>query len=89
MIMTVNTGYGYLKDSEGHIVSAYELPIGEHPLSDGYTYMEVGTKEEMESVEIYKKPLTTEEETELLIIAKMDEVLRKLAVDELTAEGKI
>lgn len=55
--MKVKTGFGYFKDKDNHIVSKYELPIGEHPLKDDYSYVEVATKEELNNIEIYEDPI--------------------------------
>jgi hypothetical protein len=59
--MVVKTGYGYIQDSNGHIVSRCELPKGEHPLKDGYSYIEVQSRSELENVTLWIPPPTVEE----------------------------
>jgi hypothetical protein len=71
--MDVKTGIGYIKDSEGKIVCKYDLPKGQHPLKDGYTYTEIASKKELGNIEVYKKPikqLTIEEKLNKLGITK-------------------
>jgi len=59
--MTVVTGFGYLTDAEGHIVSKYELPVGDHPLSDGYSAVEVESLAALDLIEVWVPPPTPEE----------------------------
>lgn len=59
--MNVTTGFGYLTDSEGHITDKYALPIGEHPLKDGFTQTEVADKEAFDAIEIWKAPVSPED----------------------------
>ena len=84
--MNVTTGFGYfLKD--GKIDSKYELPIGEHPIAEGLTAVEVADKDALDAIEVYKEPivLTPEQELEQLIDAKK----RELAISELKKDGKL
>jgi len=60
-VMTVTTGFGYLTDSNGHITDKYILPIGEHPLSEGYTQTEVADQSALDAVEIYVEPISPEQ----------------------------
>ena len=83
--MDVKTGYGYLKDIEEHIVSKYDFPIGRHSLKEGYTFVEVANKEELNHVEIYVPPKTADEVREEKIHAE----IRQLAIDSLIAKGEI
>lgn len=58
--MIVTTGFGYLIKDE-KIVSKYVLPIGSHPLINGYTQVEVANQEALDFIEVYHKPLTPEQ----------------------------
>jgi len=85
---TVVSGYGYFTDDKGNIVSLATLPVGEHPIKDGYTYTEVANKTELDAVILFKPiqsaDLNTINEREDLIRAK----IRELAIEDLVAEGK-
>lgn len=59
--MNVTTGYGYFTDSLGHITSKYCLPIGEHPLSEGFIQTEVADQAALDLVEIWKEPVNPED----------------------------
>ena len=59
--MIVKTGYGYIKDPKGNIISKYELPIGKHKDPIGYIYHEVNTKKELDAIEIYREPESIEQ----------------------------
>ena len=83
--MLVITGYGYIKDAEGRVISKYDLPPGEHPLKGGYTYHEVVNQQALDKIEVYTPPLTEEEEVATLIGKKQ----RELAIAELQKEGKL
>jgi len=52
----VATGYGYMKDASGNVIAKAELPIGKHNLSNEYTYVEVGNKQILDSVQVYVAP---------------------------------
>jgi len=71
--MNVSTGYGYIQDSQGRVICRYELPKGQHPIKDGYTYKEVNNKKELEKIEVYEEPerkLSLEEKLSKLGITK-------------------
>lgn len=73
--MDVKTGIGYIKDSDGKIICKYDLPKGQHPLKDGYTYTEIATKQDLDKVVVYQEPvrvLTTEEKLEKVGLSKQD-----------------
>ena len=53
--ITVTTGFGYYKNSDGNIESKAQLPKGKHQIKDGYTYIEVANQAELNSVVIPKK----------------------------------
>lgn len=57
----VKTGFGYFKDKKGNIVGKAELPKGEHPLQDEFTYHEVKTKEELDAIQEYVPEKTKED----------------------------
>jgi len=81
----VTTGFGYFVDSAGHKIAKAELPPGEHPLRDNFTYVEVATKQALDAVELYIESPTPEQQSEKLIADKT----RQLAVAALVAEGKL
>ncbi|HDP36655.1 MAG TPA: hypothetical protein ENN27_02110 [Candidatus Atribacteria bacterium] len=84
--MLVKTGYGYIKDKDGKIVAKYDLPKGKHPATEGYTYHEVATKEELDKIKVYQEPIieTEEQKQERLIQQK----IREMAIAELRKEGR-
>lgn len=80
----VKTGFGYFVDSNGHITDKATLPIGKHPL-EGYTYVEVASKNELDAVKLYIKP-----KTDKLIKEEMIQIkIREQAIKELQKEGKL
>jgi len=81
----VQTGYGYFKDSEGHIIAKALLPEGTHPIKDGYTYHEVNTQKVLNKIKVWQPPLTQEEAYKKKISKKM----RKLAIQALKDEGEL
>lgn len=82
---TVTTGFGYIKDASGKIVSKAELPLGKHPLKTGYSYVEVASKAELDLVEVYTPPPTAEVVKERKIQAEM----RAMAEERLKARGEL
>ncbi len=88
MEFEVKTGYGYFKDENGRIVAKAILPKGKHPIKKGYKYVEVASEKELNSIKISidNKRLT---EKERLIIEKQNEILRRMAIQELKKEGKL
>lgn len=48
--ITVTTGFGYLKDASNEPTDKCILPIGDHSIDDGYTYVEVATQAELDAV---------------------------------------
>ena len=82
----VKTGFGYYKDAQGRIFAKAELPIGEHPLADGYTYTEVADGAALAAVRIYQDPAEIERrQNEQKITAK----IRKMAIEELTKANEL
>lgn len=78
----VKTGLGYFKNSQGNVVSYARLNTGEHECTEGFTYYEVETEEDLEKVELYKEPMKSEEISE----KKIQEKLREIAVTEIKKE---
>lgn len=83
--MNITTGFGYIKDSNDNIIAKYELPIGEHPLKDGYSFVEVNDKESLDAVEVFVPPPTKEQETESII----QQTLRDIATLQLQTSGML
>jgi len=59
--MLVKTGYGYYKDKDNHNRAKYVLPVGEHPLSEGFTAVEVESLAALDLIEVWVPPPTPEE----------------------------
>lgn len=57
----VSTGYGYIVDGVGNVISKSELPIGKHDLKEGYSYVELNNKAELDAIQVYVPPPTQEE----------------------------
>lgn len=83
----VKTGYGYIKDKDGNIVSKSEIPVGFHSLPDGYTYVPVSNKEELDNVKVYIPPKTDEQLKQEAIQKEKDSILQQQAIDNLKAKG--
>ena len=82
--MIVQTGFGYIKNADGNITDKYVLPLGEHPLKDGYTQYEVADQAELDSVVLYEDPKVKEE---VAVEALIQKKMRELAVSTLKTEG--
>jgi hypothetical protein len=86
--MICTTGFGYLT-KDGKITDKYELPLGEHPLKEGYDFVEVEDQAALDAVEIYVEPVSEEvhaaQETEILIQKKT----RDLSIQALKSEGSL
>lgn len=82
----VKTGFGYYVDSAGHKITKAELPVGEHPLADDFTYVEVANKEALDAIELYVDPAALEREKNEQKIATWT---RRAAIDALIAEGQL
>ncbi len=88
-IFTVSTGFGYFLDKDNFVYCKAILPLGEHPLKDEFIYVEVNSKEELEAIEVYIKPLTSEQIKEQMIQNKIKDMTRDMAIAELQKEGKL
>ena len=89
----VKTGYGYLEDATGNIISKCELPAGNHPLRDGYTYKEVKTKAALDKIKPWIHPDIVRERkiAEEISRVKLEEYNqdRQDAIDRLTSAGEL
>ena len=84
--MKVNTGFGYIKDAVGEIVAKCELPAGDHKLKDGFEFVEVADQAALDAVEVYVDPAEiVKSDNE----KKITQRIRKIAIDQLKAEGKL
>ena len=84
MNFTTKTGYGYFKDRDGNIVAKCELQPGEHPLKEGYKYVEA-SRAELDSIKTAAPVLSEEEIREQKIQAEM----RKMAEERLISRGEL
>lgn len=84
--MEVKTGFGYFVDTQGHKLSNYELPAGEHPLKDGFDYVECANKEALDAIVLWVDPAVIEKaENERKIHAKA----RAISIAELIKDGEL
>ena len=82
----VNTGFGYFKNAAGKITDKAELPPGDHPQKDGYTYTEVADQAALDAVTVYQDPADLQAaEYE----KKIRDQTRSNAVDVLKAAGQL
>lgn len=84
--INVVTGFGYIKDIVGNIITKCELPIGRHEIKDGYVYVEVTSKEELDKISVYAPPELTQK---LLNEQKIQNEMRQMAIERLKARGEI
>ena len=98
--LNTKTGLGYIKDEKDRIILKYELPIGTHPLKDGYSYQDVATRADLLKVKISEEAKKEEQAKELnMSIQEMEErafeealiqkELRAKAIEKLKLEGKV
>lgn len=58
----VKTGFGYLKDKSGQIVSKVRFSPGIYPLNNnGLDYVEVANKQALDAIEVYVEPTSQED----------------------------
>ena len=81
--MKVNTGYGYFT-KDGKIIAKYDLPIGEHPLKDGYGFVEVNSISALSSVVVDQEP----KDAETLHNEEIQKELIAMAEASLKSKGK-
>lgn len=84
--MTVKTGFGYFRDAQGHIISKAELPPGDHPLRDGFTYTELENQASLDALEIWQDPAVMERQTNE---AKISVKIRADAIADLIVKGEL
>jgi len=73
--MTAKTGYGYITDSNGHIIAKEELYPGTYPLTDGYKYTEVADKSSLMATTVYTPPETPQQQQVDLNAKALQEVI--------------
>ena len=79
------TGYGIIKDQDGNVICKCELlKDKEHPIKDGYSFEEVTTKDELDSITVVHNP--TEEE---ILEKKIRDEMRLIAIESLKAKNEI
>ena len=84
--LETETGLGYFKDQADHVIAKADLPPGRHLLKDGFIFVEVSNRDELDQVEIYRDPAEIQKQGDrTLIAAKM----RLIAIAQLIAEGKL
>ena len=83
-IITVKTGLGYFTDSQGNIIARSQLPQGEHPLKDGFDYVEVTNQAVLDAIVVYREPETIKQQQDRLIT----QTLREIAEFQLRTERK-
>jgi len=83
--MEIKTGFGYIKDSSDNIVAKYDLPAGTHPLKEGFSFVEVETRDDLKNISVYVPPKTPDE----ILEGKIQAEIRSLAVASLTSKGKL
>lgn len=54
--MEVRSGYGYIKDLSGNVVTKCRLTPGVYPIKNGYKYIEVNSLAELNAIEVYVEP---------------------------------
>lgn len=84
----LTTGFGYIKDSNNKIISKYELPRGDHPISDEFEFVELPDKAAMDAVII--EPSEPEPQTaEQIREDKIQAEIRAMAIERLEARGEL
>ncbi len=56
--VNVVTGFGYITDSNSHIIAKARYPLGSINISNGLTYTEVANHQELDNITIYTPPLS-------------------------------
>lgn len=82
----VVTGFGYLQDINGNIIAKCELLKGENNIKEGYTYVELISKEELDKISVY---ISEETIKKLSDEKKIQDEIRQIAVERLKARGEI
>ena len=87
--MKVKTGFGYLKDKDGNIVSKYDLTKGDHLIPEDMTFVEVSDAGTLSSVRIHGKKTEDEMIAESALEKKIDDEMRAMAIERLQARGEL
>lgn len=80
----VQTGFGYYRDQQGHIIAKAELSLGPHDLADGLVYVEVEDQLALGMIEVYQDPAELQQAAQQ---QKIQDKLRQMAITELTKDG--
>jgi len=86
MKILVQTGYGYYKNKDGHIVCKSELPLGAHELDYDLVYVEVDDKQALDLIEVWCDPVDVERRHNEQKIA---DIIRKDAIEKLKGLGEL
>ena len=87
--MILNTGFGYLKDLGGHIISKFDLPIGEHVFSDNVVIFELPNRKSLDGINVYVEPKTDNDLIEDKIKKEEYKIVRDQAINILKQRGEI
>lgn len=86
LLFTSKTGFGYYQDSQGHNICLAELPPGQHLMHDGYFFIEVNNREQLDQVQIWDDPDEILRNSQTVLVTKK---ARRTAIDLLIVEGKL
>lgn len=82
--ITSKTGFGYISDSDGNIITKCKFPPGKHSLKDNYTYTEVNSQIKLDAIKVYVQPESVEKARE----RKIQEELYLMAEERLKEKGE-
>jgi hypothetical protein len=82
----VTTGFGYFVDDKGHITSKAVLPIGQHLIKDGFTYVEVANGVALDAIQLWVDPVMVLKATQE---GKIGTKIRQDAIDALITAGEL
>jgi hypothetical protein len=86
-MIRVRTEFGYIQDKDFRIIAKAELPAGEHPLQDGYEYIEVADRAALDAVKVVGPAIDPAEQLRIETERKIAAKTRELAVKALIADG--
>lgn len=85
-LFVTQTGVGYFRElATGKIVSKVDLPPGEHAIQDGFEFVQVQSKADLDAVQVAQPELSEDDRVKQLI----DEQLKTMALAELKKAGKV
>lgn len=84
--ITVTTGFGYYKNQGDRVIGKAELPPGDHPLVDGFTYHEVNSQAELDAIAIWQDPA---EIARAANNKKIGDYIRQKAINEMISIGDL